>query len=326
MNNIAACDDSDDDSPSTNNHSNPLSPGSSSYRSRFAFGSTNSSVADPSERFATSSSTARRTSRSGYTYRTKEQTPDEESAGMYVIWFIYCTSLRIVYISLLGSVTQYLINKYGTRSSAAANRPSMLSKSKSSHVIYGRSLSSSDEDNVSSVVPTSPYRRASRDSESSTYKSSAPSAATSAYGFSFRQIYAQKRRMMMKIGSRGTNPSCFTWPRGVACSPDNGIVVADSSNHRVQVFDSTGRFQFEFGSYGSGQGEFDCLAGVTVNRLGHFIVSDRYNHRVQVFDATGRFLRAFGSEGRSDGKFSYPWGIATDALGFIYVCDKENHR
>ena len=42
------------------------------------------------------------------------------------------------------------------------------------------------------------------------------------------------------------------------------LYVSDAKNHRVQVFDSTGRFQFEFGSYGSGEGEFDCLAGVTV--------------------------------------------------------------
>lgn len=223
------------------------------------------------------------------------------------------------YRHFVGSVTQYLIKKYGSHSNNAF-KGSMLSKSKSSHALFGRSLSSSDEEPASNLQPT-PYRRPSRDSDGTAFKSA------SSYGMNYpRQIYLQKRRMMMKIGSRGTNPSCFTWPRGVACGPDNNIVVADSSNHRVQVFDSTGRFQFEFGSYGSGEGEFDCLAGVTVSRIGHFIVSDRYNHRVQVFDASGRFLRSFGSEGRSDGKFSYPWGISTDALGFIYVCDKENHR
>ena len=57
--------------------------------------------------------------------------------------------------------------------------------------------------------------------------------------------------------------------------PDNAIVVADSSNHRVQVFDQQGTFVREFGQYGNGEAEFDCLAGVSVNRIGQFIISDR---------------------------------------------------
>lgn len=39
----------------------------------------------------------------------------------------------------------------------------------------------------------------------------------------------------MTFGSRGSQPGLFTWPRGIAVGPDNSIVVADSSNHRVQV-------------------------------------------------------------------------------------------
>lgn len=138
--------------------------------------------------------------------------------------------------------------------------------------------------------------------------------------------YMQKRRVQMKFGVRGSDQGSFTWPRGVAVGPDNSIVVADSSNHRVQVFDAKGRFLKGFGTYGQGEGEFDCLAGVAINRIGQYIIADRYNHRIQVFDPSGRFLRVFGSQGTADGKFSYPWGVTTDALGFIYVCDKENHR
>jgi hypothetical protein len=64
-------------------------------------------------------------------------------------------------------------------------------------------------------------------------------------------------------------------------------VVADSSNHRVQIFDANGTFFKEFGTYGNGDGEFDCLAGVAINRIGQFIIADRYNHRIQVFDPAG---------------------------------------
>jgi tripartite motif-containing protein 71 len=138
--------------------------------------------------------------------------------------------------------------------------------------------------------------------------------------------YMNKKRLLFKFGSRGSDPGHFTWPRGIASGPDGQIVVADSSNHRIQVFQPDGTFIKEFGQYGNVDGEFDCLAGIAVNRIGQFIVSDRYNHRIQVFDPSGRFLRSFGSQGSTDGKFNYPWGLATDSLGFIYVCDKENHR
>ena len=50
-----------------------------------------------------------------------------------------------------------------------------------------------------------------------------------------RNAYMQKRRVQLKFGVRGSDQGSFTWPRGVAVGPDNSIVVADSSNHRVQV-------------------------------------------------------------------------------------------
>ncbi|XP_023210460.1 RING finger protein nhl-1-like [Centruroides sculpturatus] len=208
------------------------------------------------------------------------------------------------------SWSKYLRNKYGTGSNSTSRN---VSRSKSSHAIYSRSASeNSSEDEY---VPINSRRKESIGRVKDSYLFSNP-----------RSTYVQKKRMVMKIGTRGTDPGKFTWPRGVSIGPDNIIVVADSSNHRVQVFDHNGKFLQEFGSYGSAEGEFDCLAGVVVNRIGQFIVSDRYNHRIQVFDPSGRFLRSFGCEGRSDGRFSYPWGITTDSLGFIYICDKENHR
>lgn len=89
---VTAFDDSDDDSASiaNNSTSNPLSPGSSSYRSRFRFGSSSTAAStapvEPTDRFGVSSSSARRISRSGYTYRTRvssrEPSPEEEAAGM----------------------------------------------------------------------------------------------------------------------------------------------------------------------------------------------------------------------------------------------------
>ncbi|XP_072382972.1 uncharacterized protein tn isoform X1 [Diabrotica undecimpunctata] len=229
----------------------------------------------------------------------------------------------------LSSWARYLKSKYGNRSgtkdkdvSSSASTPSASSSGAARRLSLGLPLRSSTE-------------LASSDDDSKNMQGSptTPTAAIAVAGIAQavagttpRSQYLQKCEQLFQIGSRGSEAGCFTWPRGVAVGPDNTIVVADSSNHRVQVFDANGRFIKEFGQYGNKEGEFDCLAGVAVNRIGQYIIADRYNHRIQVFDPSGRFLRAFGSQGTADGRFNYPWGITTDALGFIYVCDKENHR
>ncbi|XP_065206518.1 RING finger protein nhl-1 isoform X2 [Planococcus citri] len=232
--------------------------------------------------------------------------------------------------SSLSSWARYLKNKYGNRSkdikdnnlpSSAVSGPS--SSTTSRRLSLGLPLRGN---NSASVESSDDDQKNLEGSPNSPTAATAVQAGFAEVGTTLRSQYMQKRQLCFKIGSRGSGPGCFTWPRGIAVGPDNSIVIADSSNHRVQVFDQNGKFMKEFGSFGNGEGEFDCLAGIAVNRIGQYIIADRYNHRVQVLDPSGRFLRAFGSQGTADGRFNYPWGITTDALGFIYVCDKENHR
>ncbi|KAL3269090.1 hypothetical protein HHI36_008173 [Cryptolaemus montrouzieri] len=282
----------------------PMSPTSvnpSAYLASRGYGSTTSSSNDLAR------------SRSSHALKSRDNSPDRSTATEKDG-------------AALSSWARYLKNKYGNRTggkdkdSNAASSTTSGSSSTSRRLSLGLPLRSSTD-------------LASSDDDSKNMQGSptTPTAATAAAGIAVagtfpRSQYLQKCQQLFQIGSRGSETGCFTWPRGVAVGPDNSIVVADSSNHRVQVFDSNGRFLKEFGQYGNGEGEFDCLAGVAVNRIGQFIIADRYNHRIQVFDPSGRFLRSFGSQGSADGRFNYPWGITTDALGFIYVCDKENHR
>ncbi|XP_055921453.1 RING finger protein nhl-1 isoform X2 [Eupeodes corollae] len=231
----------------------------------------------------------------------------------------------------LSSWARYLKNKYGNKTvKDSRDAPSTSSHLPSSSGTSGTSSSASRR--LSLGLPLRQANEIASSDDDSKNGLGSPTSPTVAAGItgvagtSPRQLYLRKRQQLFQLGGRGSEPGSFTWPRGLAVGPDNSIVVADSSNHRVQVFDSNGIFVKEFGEYGNGEGEFDCLAGVAVNRIGQYIIADRYNHRIQVLDPQGRFLRAFGSQGTADGKFNYPWGVTTDALGFIYVCDKENHR
>jgi len=132
---------------------------------------------------------------------------------------------------------------------------------------------------------------------------------------------------VLQFGSRGSGDGHFTSPYGgVACNSRGEIVVGDSGNHRVLVFDKVGKFLFKFGSKGNGNGQFSNPRGVAVDqRNNQIVVSDYSNHRIQVFDEKGVFIRAIGSSGNGDGQLSSPWGVVVDSQGNYFVVEYSNH-
>lgn len=135
--------------------------------------------------------------------------------------------------------------------------------------------------------------------------------------------YASKAKPKLVFGRRGENPSEMNWPRGICCIPGGEFAVCDSSNHRVQVFNTSGRLVRCFGAYGTEDGELDSCAGIAYHRYRQQLaVSDRYNHRIQMFDLDGKYVKQFGGLGVADGRFNNPWGVAVDEIGLIYVVDK----
>ena len=61
-------------------------------------------------------------------------------------------------------------------------------------------------------------------------------------------------------------------------------MVCDTLNHRVQVFELSGKFVTKFGTKGSGMGEFDKPVSAAVLSDGKIIVTDFLNQRVQLFE------------------------------------------
>ncbi|MHA2403074.1 MAG: 6-bladed beta-propeller, partial [Candidatus Kariarchaeaceae archaeon] len=97
------------------------------------------------------------------------------------------------------------------------------------------------------------------------------------------------------IGSDGTGDGEFDRPFGITIG-ETHIFVADTYNHRIQIFDRSGNFVTKFGSYGSGDGQFNHTYGIAVND-NHIFVTDGMNNRVQIFDFAGNFISKFGSYG-----------------------------
>ena len=62
---------------------------------------------------------------------------------------------------------------------------------------------------------------------------------------------------MFKFGKEGNKEGEFSRPRYLSVNKDGHLMVCDSGNDRIQVFELNGTFVTMFGRKGSGRGEFD---------------------------------------------------------------------
>ena len=85
------------------------------------------------------------------------------------------------------------------------------------------------------------------------------------------------------LGCEGTKDGEFTRPNGVTVDDEGNIIVADSRNHRIQVFSSSGVFLKKFGTNGTGPGELDRPCGICMTPDGLIAVVDFGNTRVSLF-------------------------------------------
>jgi DNA-binding beta-propeller fold protein YncE len=127
-------------------------------------------------------------------------------------------------------------------------------------------------------------------------------------------------------GKPGTAPGEFNRAEGIAVDRQDRVYVADSCNHRIQVFDADGKFLRTYGHAGSGVGELSYPYDICVDAEGRQYVCEFGNSRIQVFDANDRPIEIIGGPGGAPGEFANPWAIALDSRGNLYVADAMNHR
>ncbi|KAJ8322414.1 hypothetical protein KUTeg_000023 [Tegillarca granosa] len=82
----------------------------------------------------------------------------------------------------------------------------------------------------------------------------------------------------------------FTYPRYVHVTLNGDIVVSDSGQHCLKIFDKNGAFVKSIGRYGKGDGFMKSPHGVTSDSHGNIIVADHYNDRVSLFSRGGEFI------------------------------------
>jgi len=133
-------------------------------------------------------------------------------------------------------------------------------------------------------------------------------------------------RLLDVIGKAGTAPGEFNRPEGICVDAQDRLYVADSCNHRIQIFSPDGKFIRAYGKAGTGKGEFSYPYDIAVDPDGNQFVCEFGNSRIQVFNASCQPIEIIGGPGAEPGRFANPWSVALDSHGDLYVADSQNHR
>jgi ABC-type Fe3+ transport system permease subunit/DNA-binding beta-propeller fold protein YncE len=128
------------------------------------------------------------------------------------------------------------------------------------------------------------------------------------------------------FGEAGTGPGQFNRPEGLCVDGQGRVYVADSCNHRIQIFSGIGKLLRMYGKAGTGKGELSYPYDICVDSMGRQYVCEFGNSRIQVFNAKDEPIEIIGGHGLAAGQFNNPWGVALDSHGNLYVADSLNHR
>ena len=135
----------------------------------------------------------------------------------------------------------------------------------------------------------------------------------------------QEKKVKSFGGEGGSGNAEFSFPRGIAITPDNFILVSD--NHRIQKISMDGYCVASVGKEGKGRQQFNLPNGIAISPItGQVYIGDSYNNRIQVLNPDLTFSHSFGKKGSANGQFNQPHDVAIDSQGLVYVTDFGNHR
>jgi len=134
-------------------------------------------------------------------------------------------------------------------------------------------------------------------------------------------------------GGEGEDSGFFRVPIGLSTDDEGRIVVADTWNHRVQVFsliedtDDEDEYEYEYkfkfedalGGLGDNNGELSAPYSTATDAEGNIYVADTRNARVQKYDADGKLLAIITGSGYW--RLRAPLDLVVTPEGDLWVAD-----
>lgn len=150
------------------------------------------------------------------------------------------------------------------------------------------------------------------------------------------KVFTNHGKYLRTIGSPGKwRLGTFDYPTDVDVAADGRMLVADSYNHRVQLFNAQGHAAAGWGwnlfwlwpRPAKGASGFSVTTGVAWGPRGRLIhVADSGNHRIVMLDRHGAYVNAYRIKAQGNG-FETPPSIAVSPDGSrVYAADIANNR
>lgn len=127
--------------------------------------------------------------------------------------------------------------------------------------------------------------------------------------------------MPLLVGHSGNENGMYLEPRGLAADGQGRIFVADTFNHRIQVFQPNGMYAWKVGEEGDGESEFNEPNALTIDpENGNLYIADTWNRRVVLFNKDGGYV------GATPSMFYGPRGILFHPkTKLVYISDTGQH-
>lgn len=138
-------------------------------------------------------------------------------------------------------------------------------------------------------------------------------------------FFSKNGNYLFDVGKYGSLPGEFNAPVGIGSDKNGNIFVADTGNHRIQIFNLRGKFKISFPVVDDGEPirPIDVTAD---SKSGLIFVTGNNNHKVMVYGIRGTLLNAWGGNGAEEGEFRYPATISLMSDNRVAVVDVLNTR
>ena len=143
------------------------------------------------------------------------------------------------------------------------------------------------------------------------------------------KVFNQQGTLLFSFGETGAGKGQFNFPLGIGIGVADRIYVADSGNHRVQIFSSEGKYRSQFSTETQQQQikPSDPTDVVVDSAAGKCFVVDNDNHWIFAYDLKmGKPSGVYGTMGMEKNEFRFPFLLDMDQEGNIYVVEAINTR